>query len=70
MPWPIGVIAFHGALLVWSGLLRNVDAASLLICIGFSAPLGMLLAELIRRRAARGAASPGQARALSAAITR
>jgi hypothetical protein len=51
-------------------LLRNVDAASLLICIGFSAPLGILMAALIRRRAARGAALPGQARALSAAITR
>lgn len=51
-------------------LLRNHDAASLLICIWFSAPLGMLLAELIRRRAARGAATPGQARALSTAIAR
>lgn len=55
------------AFVLWL-LLRQHDVASLLICIGFSAPLGMLMAELIRRRAGRGAASPGQARALSAAI--
>ena len=39
-------------------LLRNHDSASLLICIWFSAPLGIVLAELIRRRADRAAAAP------------
>jgi hypothetical protein len=51
-------------------LLRNHDAASLLICIWFSAPLGMLLAEIIRRRAARRTAAPGRAPGLSAAVVR
>lgn len=31
-------------------LLRNHDTASILICIWFSAPLGILIAEVIRRR--------------------
>jgi Predicted membrane protein (DUF2306) len=35
-------------------LLRNYDTVSILICIWFSAPLGILIAEIIRRRAARG----------------
>ena len=39
-------------------LLRSYDSASLLICIWFSAPLGIVLAEVIRRRAARAAAAP------------
>lgn len=34
-------------------LLRQYDTASLLICIWFSAPLGIVLAELIHRRALR-----------------
>lgn len=51
-------------------LLRHHDAASLLICIWFSAPLGLLLAELIRRRGARRAVSPSLAKGLSAAIAR
>lgn len=51
-------------------LLRDHDAASLLICIWFSAPLGMLLAELIRQRAASHEALPGRPRALSAAMPR
>lgn len=34
-------------------LLRNHDTVSILICIWFSAPLGILMAELIRRRSAR-----------------
>ena len=39
-------------------LLRNHDTASLLICIWFSAPLGIVLAEIIRTRGARASASP------------
>lgn len=39
-------------------LLRNHDALSLQICIWFSAPLGIMIAELIRRRAARRAQAP------------
>jgi len=36
-------------------LLRNHDAASILVCIWFSAPLGIALAELIRKRSTRAA---------------
>ena len=39
-------------------LLRNYDTASILICIWFSAPLGILIAEVIRRREKRRAALP------------
>jgi hypothetical protein len=35
-------------------LLRNHDTASILICIWFSAPLGILIAEVIRTRGALG----------------
>jgi hypothetical protein len=35
-------------------LLRNYDTASILICIWASAPLGILIAEIARRRALRG----------------
>lgn len=38
-------------------LLRSYDTASLLICIWASAPLGIVLAEVIRRRASRGTPS-------------
>lgn len=50
-------------------LLRNHDSASLLICIWFSAPLGIVLAEVIRRRMARhrAATAPDQALAPAAA---
>jgi Predicted membrane protein (DUF2306) len=37
-------------------LLRNFDTASILICIWFSAPLGILIAEVIRRRASQKSA--------------
>lgn len=42
---------------VMGPLLRNHDTVSLLICIWFSAPLGIVLAEVIRRRLARGGPS-------------
>lgn len=38
-------------------LLRNHNTLSILICIWFSAPLGIMLAEFIRRRVARGGPS-------------
>ncbi len=48
-------------------LLRNYDTVSLLICIWFSAPLGILIAEFIRTRAARNAAPPTRDPALPGA---
>lgn len=51
-------------------LLRSHDSASLLICIWFSAPLGIVLADVIRRRLARNAALPARAQALTAAAAR
>jgi hypothetical protein len=51
-------------------LLRNFDTASILICIWFSAPLGILIAEFIRRRAARSTALPARDRALPQAMAR
>jgi hypothetical protein len=41
-------------------LLRNHDTASILICIWFSAPLGIVMAEFIRRRVAAPAPSPAR----------
>jgi hypothetical protein len=41
---------FRVMLFVLDPLLRNHEAAALLICIWFSAPLGLLIAEIIRRR--------------------
>jgi len=41
---------FRVMLFVLDPLLRNYEAASLLICIWASAPLGILIAELVRRR--------------------
>jgi Predicted membrane protein (DUF2306) len=41
---------FRVMLFVLDPLLRNHEAAALLICIWFSAPLGMLIAEVIRHR--------------------
>jgi hypothetical protein len=48
-------------------LLRNFDAASILICIWFSAPLGILLAEVIRKRATRKPALPARDHSVPAA---
>lgn len=39
-------------------LLRNYDTVSILICIWFSAPLGILIAEIIRRQTLRRAPLP------------
>jgi len=41
---------FRVMLFVLDPLLRDHEAVALLICIWFSAPLGMLIAEVIRRR--------------------
>ena len=41
---------FRVMLFVLDPLLRNIETASLLICIWFSAPLGILIAEFCRRR--------------------
>jgi len=43
-------------LFVLGPLLRNWESAALLICIWFSAPLGILIAEVCRRRWDRRAA--------------
>ena len=60
---------FRVMLFVLGPLLRNYNTASLLICIWFSAPLGILIAEYIRRRIARNEAFPPQD-ALAGAIAR
>ena len=41
---------FRVMLFVLGPLLREYEAAALLICIWFSAPLGILIAEIVRRR--------------------
>jgi hypothetical protein len=41
---------FRVMLFVLDPLLRDYESVALLICIWFSAPLGMLIAEIIRRR--------------------
>jgi hypothetical protein len=41
---------FRVMLFVLDPLLRDYEAVALLICIWFSAPLGLLIAEVIRRR--------------------
>jgi Predicted membrane protein (DUF2306) len=41
---------FRVMLFVLDPLLRDYEAVALLICIWFSAPLGMLIAEVVRRR--------------------
>ena len=41
---------FRVMLFVLDPLLRNTEAAALLICIWLSAPLGILIAEIVRRR--------------------
>ncbi len=51
-------------------LLRSYDTASLLICIWFSAPLGIALAEAIRRRAARGRVARDHGQPLASAAAR
>jgi hypothetical protein len=40
---------FRVMLFVLDPLLRNTEAAALLICIWLSAPLGILIAEVVRR---------------------
>jgi hypothetical protein len=49
-------------------LLRNYDTASILICIWLSAPLGILIAEIIRQRSARSAAMHPRDQPLPSAI--
>jgi hypothetical protein len=44
---------FRVMLFVLGPLLRNYESAALLICIWFSAPLGVFIAEYFRRRALR-----------------
>jgi hypothetical protein len=51
-------------------LLRNHDSASLLICIWFSAPLGIALAEIIRRRGERSPVSVARDDAVTTALAR
>ena len=46
---------FRVMLFVLGPILRNVESAAILICIWFSAPLGVLIAEGFRRRSARAA---------------
>lgn len=41
---------FRVMLFVLGPLLRNWDSAAILSCIWFSAPLGMMIAEMVRRR--------------------
>ena len=48
---------FRVMLFVLDPLLRNHEAAALLICIWFSAPLGILIAEVCRKRLGRREAS-------------
>ena len=45
---------FRVMLFVLDPVLRNVEAAALLICIWGSAPLGILIAEAVRLRLDRG----------------
>ncbi len=60
---------FRVMLFVLGPLLQNYNTASLLICIWFSAPLGILIAEYVRKRIARNAAFPPRD-ALAGAIAR
>ncbi|MEM9331313.1 MAG: DUF2306 domain-containing protein [Pseudomonadota bacterium] len=50
---------FRAMLLVLDPLLRNYEAAAIQICIWFSAPLGILIAEIIRRRIDAAKLVPG-----------
>lgn len=59
---------FRVMLVVTGPLLRNYESASLLISIWFSAPLGIAIAETVRRRSVRGPATPVPA-AEEAAVT-
>lgn len=52
---------FRVMLFVLGPLLREWDSAAIQICIWFSAPLGVLIAEVIRRRLDRRPASSGAA---------
>ena len=49
---------FRVMLFVLDPLLREYEALALLICIWFSAPLGLLIAEFIRRRVDASTALP------------
>ena len=49
----LSMLGFWFMEFVLGPLLRNYDTVSILICIWFSAPLGILIAEIIRRRAAQ-----------------
>jgi hypothetical protein len=51
---------FRVMLFVLGPLLRNYEAAALLICIWFSAPLGVLIAEIARRKLDQRASQPQQ----------
>lgn len=50
-------------------LLRNHDTLSLQICIWFSAPLGIVLAEFIRWRQARGGRAPAARQTMPGMLT-
>lgn len=52
---------FRVLLFVIDPILRDVKSAAILTCIWGSAPAGILIAELIRRRIDRGARSPSNA---------
>ena len=51
---------FRIMLFLLGPLLRNWDSAAILTCIWFSAPLGILIAEWMRKRYARGNAANAQ----------
>jgi len=54
-------LCVYGIMLFLLGpLLRNWDSAAILTCIWFSAPLGILIAEWMRKRYARGNAANAQ----------
>ena len=52
---------FRVMLFVLGPLLRNWDSAAILSCIWFSAPLGMMIAEMVRRRIDSGRMPVAQA---------
>jgi hypothetical protein len=56
---------FRVMLVVTGPLLRHFPTASLLISIWFSAPLGILIAEVGQRRGRRRASAPRPARAVA-----
>ena len=58
---------FRVMLVVTGPLLRNWETASLLISIWFSAPLGIVIAEIARRRGAGRVPAPAPVEAVAAA---